>query len=192
MRHLLKSPWQTDWFRLDYLADGNQQQRLSRTLLHRLGIFTRLRSWRPVLVGTIPLGCDLPESDLDILLQVADDNGLLTMCRHNWGQLSGFSFKRKDLRGGSAIIIRFSYSGKSIEIVGMNTESSQQYAYAHMIAEALLLHRNGLRNRHAIRRLKARGLTTEEAFAKHFALTGDPYERLYAMYKREQTKELNR
>lgn len=69
--------WAGDGF-LDpgYLRHGNQRQRAAFAVLDELGLFKRLAAHGPVLAGTVPLAIDIAGSDLDILCQAADLDGL--------------------------------------------------------------------------------------------------------------------
>lgn len=49
-----------------YLAAGNERQRSAYRVLTELGLLERLASFNPILVGTVPLGIDIPDSDLDV------------------------------------------------------------------------------------------------------------------------------
>lgn len=189
MLHLINNPWSNDWQSTAYLAGGNSRQRTARICLQRLGIHRKLAPFHPVLAGTIPIGCDVPGSDLDILCQAENPGMFIRTCSSFWAGARGFTCKEKSLRGSGAAIVRFHAMGFAIEMVAMTLPVVKQYAYAHMLAEAWMLHKRGIANTAAIRRLKESGLSTELAFAQHFALSGDPYETLYKLYLHERQRQ---
>lgn len=188
MRHLNRHPFLTDWRRLDYLADGNSRQRSARLALLTLDLYRKLSRYQPVLAGTIPIGCDLPGSDLDILCQSADLDAFKKICERLWFHKADFRSRKKKLRGGQAAIVSFSHWGFEIEIAAQRRPVAEQYAFAHMLAEAHLLHSRGTINRFAVRKLKQGGLSTEEAFSSHFGLAGDPYEHLFKLYMHQKKR----
>ena len=52
------------------LTDTGLRKRAAHAVLGELRIFEILAEFKPVLVGTVPLGIDLPASDLDIVCEV--------------------------------------------------------------------------------------------------------------------------
>jgi hypothetical protein len=55
----------TNWADPSYLQSGTSRQQAAYALLDALGVFRHLRPYSPLLVGTIPLNIDTPQSDLD-------------------------------------------------------------------------------------------------------------------------------
>lgn len=55
-----------------YLMRGSEKQQQAFNALSAIGIFSNLAAFTPVLAGTVPLGIDTYESDLDILCQYHD------------------------------------------------------------------------------------------------------------------------
>lgn len=62
---------------IEYLKTGNTRQKKAYTLLKELKIIEYLESYDPVITGTIPIGIDLPESDLDIICECKKHTALL-------------------------------------------------------------------------------------------------------------------
>ena len=54
---------------IEYLKHGNERQKLAFYEIRHHGIFEILEKYNPILTGTIPIGIDLPESDLDIICE---------------------------------------------------------------------------------------------------------------------------
>lgn len=136
-----------------------------------LRLFQLLAAYRPLLAGTIPLGIDLPESDLDIICQVTDQGAF----RRDLAPLASQADFRVRTKPG-VIICNFTYSGFAFELYGQPGPPERSQAYLHMVAEARLLALAGPGAVQAIRALKAKGLKTEPAFAAYFGLAGDPYQ----------------
>lgn len=182
MRHLFKHPFQNNWFCLDYLALGDCVQRTARNVIRQSGLFTVLKCFEPVLCGTIPLGCNIESSDLDILCQVDDLSSFEEFAVRSFAAFRRLQVKNKVLRGGPAVLVRFTWQEFKFEIVAQKKPVTEQYAYAHMLAEAWLLYEHGPRLRAEIKRLKENALSTEVAFARLFNIVGEPYEMLYQLY----------
>lgn len=89
------------------------------------------------------------------------------------------------------MVASFRAGGFPVEVFGQLRPPRRQTAYRHMVAEARLLAAAGDGAREAVRRLKREGLATEPAFARHFRLTGDPYDRLLELADAEQ-REIER
>ena len=54
---------------IEYLKFGSQRQKLAFHEIKQHRIFEILEKYNPILTGTIPIGIDLPERDLDIICQ---------------------------------------------------------------------------------------------------------------------------
>lgn len=150
-------------------------------VLQELKVFEALRDYSPVLVGTIPLGIDVPGSDLDIICEVYDLPGFQERVVAAFGQMKHFRVKQVSIGGTPSIIANFSYDEFPIEIFGQPRPVDQQSAFRHMQIEARLLTIGGVEARKAIRQLKQSGFKTEPAFAHYFRIEGDPYQRLLEM-----------
>ncbi len=150
---------------------------------HRLApeVWEPLAAYRPVLAGTIPIGIDLPESDLDILCEVTDFDAFAQHMTQLWAHLPDFYLNRKSIRQIPCIIIRFTYQEEAIELFGQAIPVQQQYAYRHMMIEHRLLHLLGTTFRQKIMQLRYNQWKTEPAFAHLLGLEGDPYEALLTL-----------
>jgi len=58
-----------DFRNVEYLEVGNERQKLAFYEIRQHLIFEILEKYNPILTGTIPIGIDLPESDLDIICE---------------------------------------------------------------------------------------------------------------------------
>ena len=174
-------PSDRDWRDLGYLRQGTARQQAAYQALQELGLFQDLAAYDPVLIGTVPLGADLPHSDLDIACHAPDLTVFLGEVTALYGQWPDFRLARKTIRGVASVVIHFSHAGFPVEIFAQPQPVERQHGYRHMLVEARLLALGGEEAREAIRALKAAGLKTEPAFAHHFRLRGDPYERLWQL-----------
>lgn len=161
-----------DWASLER---GSARQRAAHAAIRSLGVMEALAGYGPVLCGTIPLGIDLPESDLDIVCEAAEPAAFAARVTALFGGLEGFRTREKVVNGLPTVIVRFRHAGFDFELFGHPRPAREQNAYRHMVAEARLLALAGPEAAEAIRALKAGGLKTEPAFAAYFGLGGDPY-----------------
>lgn len=167
----MQIPWQD----ISYLLDGNERQREAYHALERLQVFSVLRDYTPVLVGTIPIGIDVEESDLDIVCKAHDLAAFEDQVVRAFGHQQGFRLKHKLINDLLTVVVNFD-AGFPIEIFGQRQPVTEQNAYRHMIVEARLLAIGGEEAQREIRRLKRMGLKTEPAFARYFNLEGNPFE----------------
>ncbi len=164
------------------LQDGTNRQRKAFRALQSLDLFSTLEEYSPVLAGTIPLGIDIADSDLDIICQFYQWQHFERKVIVSFEQMRGFRIRRTSIQGVLSVVANFSFGGFPIEIFGQARPVEEQNAYRHMQVEARLLAIGGEKARRTIRRLKQLGLKTEPAFARYFHLEGDPYQRLLDMF----------
>ena len=181
----MMDPHEIDWFDVSRLLDGTPCQRSAAEALLNARLMEKLGAYSPVLCGTVPIDCDLPESDLDMVCYAPDLDRMHEYLSAELGEMPGFAIKQKNLFGVDSVICRLQLGVWPVEIVAQPLPVQHQRAYGHMLAEALLLYRGGPEINDIIRGLKRRGLSTEEAFASHFGLPGDPYEALLHLYKEQ-------
>ena len=176
---------QPNWKDARYLAAGTSRQRRTYAVLEDLGILATLGAFDPVVAGTIPLGIDLPSSDIDIICEVAPAASQAfeqLLCSH-YGHLP--AFRLGPVRSGSepALVSSFRYAQVELEVFGQALPTAQQYAFRHLVVEHAVLRAGGPAWRTAVRRLKEQGLKTEPAFAALLQLPGNPYEALLTLEK---------
>ncbi|AHV99523.1 DUF4269 domain-containing protein [Paenibacillus sabinae] len=170
-----------DFTTLEYLARGTERQRSAYETLSKLKIMDVLHGYDPILVGTIPIHIDLPDSDLDIICEVHDFNGFKQWMVSEFGDLQDFRCVTRTVDGIRRIVANFRFQGWPIEIFGQPVPTKEQNGYRHMLIEHRILTILGDEGLSAIRELKSRGLKTEPAFAKLLKLEGDAYARLLEM-----------
>lgn len=174
-------PWQD----VSYLLDGNERQQRAYYALKDLRVFDVLLDHTPVLVGTIPIGVDVEDSDLDMVCYAPDLDHFSHLLVTAFGRSDGFRIKEKPIKRIPSVVASFRHAGFRVEVFGQPVEVTEQHAYLHMVVEHRLLTIGGRVARDGIRELKRDGVKTEPAFARYFGLSGDPYERLLELSRHE-------
>lgn len=166
-----------DWTDLCYLQHGTRRQQRAHTILTALELWPVLADFQPVLAGTIPLGIDIPGSDLDVLCKVAptDTQRFGNLLDWYYGHRPGFRLAQQIIDGQTSIVCNFRYRNQEVEIFGQAVPTAQQNGFRHLLIEAAILEAGGEAWRRAVRRLKKQGLKTEPAFANLLRLSGNPY-----------------
>ncbi len=179
---------------ISYLAEGNPRQRRCCEILRQTRVMEILAPYDPILTGTIPIGIDIPSSDLDIVCEVHDAENFTELLREKFDRYDSFDVRvnggtvvcgfrawHKANGSNNAAAPYFGYSsagGELIEIFGSPVPSVQNNAYRHMLVEYRLLTLFGENLRRRVVELKSGGLKTEPAFARLLGLGGDPYDAL--------------
>lgn len=137
-----------------------------------------LRAFHPLVSGTFPLGLQVKDSDLDIVLSVADFESFKMIVEQIYGSWPGFEIRESEKAGVPTLVVRFTHHEVPFELFAQKTESMKQNAYRHFQAEEKLLKVFGSALREKIMKLRQTGLKTEPAFAQALQLSGDPYEQV--------------
>lgn len=170
---------QKDWTNIVYLQSGTPTQQSAYRAIKKLGIMQTLKSFSPVLVGTIPLDIQIPGSDLDIICSTPNLTDFQVQVRTFYMHLPHFKDKIVSIRGVDSYVANFEYNQWPFELFAQVTPVESQYGYRHMLIESKLLEEICESGKEEIRRLKWSGMKTEPAFAHYFKLDGnDPYEAL--------------
>lgn len=161
-----------DFADISYLAAGNERQRCCHALLVQTRVMEILAPYGPVVVGTIPIGIDTAESDIDIVCEVHDARAFAALTDANFG-----GYEDYDVRfiGEGRVICGFSYGDEKFEVYGAPVPATEGEGWRHMLIEARLLDIMGAGFRNEIVALKRQGIKTEPAFARMLGLSGDPY-----------------
>jgi hypothetical protein len=158
-----------------HMMAGNKRQREVYDILSDLRIFEDLKSYGPVVAGTIPIDIDIEDSDIDILCGFDNPVGFEQTLKRCYSQYRDFSFKRVRLRGVASAVASFFHRQYMIEIFGQSLETQEQDAFVHMVVEHRILELCNDSFREEIRRLKRGGLGTEPAFGKLLSIEHNPY-----------------
>lgn len=167
-----------DFTSIAYLASGNQRQQLACQELKRLQVIEKLTTYQPILVGTIPIDIDIPESDLDIICECKDLNRFQNKLIKLFSEKKAFKTKQTQINTIPSVVCTFKTPHFEIEIFGQDIPVKKQNAYRHMLIEHRLLTEKGTDFKKAIIQLKKEGYKTEPAFAKLLRLSGNPYDAL--------------
>ncbi|MDH5367934.1 MAG: DUF4269 domain-containing protein [Cyclobacteriaceae bacterium] len=167
-----------DFTNIEYLKSGNVRQQKAYIQLEKLRIFEKLKNYNPILTGTIPIGIDLPNSDLDIICECYEHVKFYELVSESFANEKNFEISSKNWNGVKSTIAKFQSDRFEIEIFGQPIPTEQQNAYKHMILEYKILTKMGSTFKAQIKKLKKEGLKTEPAFAKLLGLSGNPYEEL--------------
>ncbi len=170
-----------DFTKPDYLGCGTPVQRKCAAVLAETGIMKLLSPFGPVVAGTIPIGIDIPGSDIDILCRTGEGGGtgfsrLERLLADRFGTSEGFLCDHTEQRGRPALVCSFRAGGMEIEVFAQDVPATRQNGYLHMITEYELLRIHGRPLRDKIMESKLAGIKTEPAFALALDLPGDPYE----------------
>lgn len=172
-----------DFLKIDYLREGSAKQQQAAEVIDRLELLEHLKSYHPILVGTIPIGIDIASSDLDIICQVTDFVPFEQGFKERYGGLiPNLIFSSRTVDNLERVVVRFGYEGWDFEVFAQPLPTVNQNGYRHMVVEYRLLKRLGVAARQRIIELKKSGYKTEPAFAKLLDIPGDPYEELLKMY----------
>lgn len=164
-----------DFINIDYLRKGNAVQRKCYRVLVQTNVIAILSPFGPVVVGTIPVGVDIPGSDIDILCRTADFGALRNLLKKYFKNYPGFSYFQIVQRGIPALVCSFKAGNMEVEIFAQDVPVTEQNGYRHMVTEYELLKIYGDWLRRKVVELKLSGLKTEPAFSCALDLKGDPY-----------------
>ncbi|MDO6761874.1 DUF4269 domain-containing protein [Tamlana sp. 2_MG-2023] len=163
---------------IEYLKHGNERQKLAFYEIKHHRIFEILEKYNPILTGTIPIGIDLPESDLDIICECENHSEFKNCLTKEFSEKENFKVYSKNQNGIESTVAEFKTDNFLFEIFGQNIPTEKQNAYRHMIIENRILNEKGADFKKKIKKLKSDGLKTEPAFAELLGLKGNPYTEL--------------
>ncbi len=179
-----------DLYSIDYLANGSARQRRASRVLQASRVWDRLREIPEIdfaLAGSLPLDLATEQSDLDIIVSVADLKVFLQQLREVFGQEAEFSAGLGVGRGGRCVLASFVVKNQEdeterIEIFAQTQALPLQAAVVHLLIEARLMGLAPTESEFNQRLIQARreGLKTEEAFGVVLGLN-QPYEELLAL-----------
>lgn len=168
---------------MELLRTGSEKQRNVLQLFHKLNIAAQFKENHPVICGTIPLGIDLEDSDVDVIMQTENHSFLLERWERLYGGFSNFKTVEKYIRGRKVAKANFRYGGLEWELFAQNQPVTEQHAWLHMFIEYRIL-REDPALKPIILQKKKDGFSTEAAFCDPLEIEGDPYEGLLAYGKK--------
>jgi hypothetical protein len=152
-----------------------------RQAIDRLGILAVLRDHDPHVAGTLPLGIDIPGSDIDILCHAPDADAFARLVWAAFGAQARFSI-RQWTGAERPVIAQFEAHGWAFELFGHASPVAQQRGWRHFQVERRLLALGGAPFRQAVMERRRQGAKTEPAFARSLCLDGDPYAALLEIH----------
>ncbi|QUS42194.1 DUF4269 domain-containing protein [Tardiphaga alba] len=150
-------------------------------VIDRIGILDILAPFDPHVVGTLPLGIALPNSDIDIVCQASDPDVVANLLWTAFSSADDFTLYRWSARG-RPLIAKFKAESWPFEIFASTELVAEQSGWQHFVVERQLLDLAGFALRDQIMALRLQGMKTEPAFATALGLPGDPYEAMRALY----------
>ncbi|KHL25965.1 phage capsid protein [Croceibacterium mercuriale] len=145
--------------------------------LERTGVLPKLAEFYPHVVGTPPLGLDLPTSDIDVVCFAPDADAFTCVVWNTFGTQAKFRMWQK-IKLDRPVVASFSAAGWTIELFGQASPILEQYGWRHFLVEQRLLTLGGEIFRAAVMAWRNKGMKTEPAFAAVLGLHGDPYQAL--------------
>ena len=161
----------------------NTEKSKAFSALHSSAILKDFKKYRPLVAGTIPLGVEVADSDLDILMTSENLHELRDQLTLSYSGEENFSNSIKAFSGADTLLCNFTHQGTDFEIFAQSCESVQQTAYAHFQIEERLLKIKGPNFRQQILKLRQEGSKTEPAFATALGIDADPYLTLLKLQK---------
>lgn len=177
-----------DWKNISYLKTGNIRQRKVYEILMRTKILERLKEYSPIVVGTIPLGIDIPSSDLDVVCQLNDQEDIHDLVTKYYGHYDHFTITQM---GEKAYAYNFWFDDCEIEIYASSVPTERSNSYRHLLIGSRLLQLYGEEFRKKIIQLKENGYRTEPAIAKLLNLQGEIYETIFKIESYTDEELLN-
>lgn len=143
--------------------------------MRRSQVIDRLAAFDPRVVGTLPLGVAVADSDIDIVCHAVDPIGFARTLWWHFSGADGFALWQWTGKG-RPVVARFEVFGWPFEIFGSAEPVEEQAAWRHFVVERRLLALGGAPLRRDVMALRMAGHKTEPAFAKALGLAGsDPY-----------------
>ncbi|WP_373652305.1 DUF4269 domain-containing protein [Schlesneria sp. DSM 10557] len=146
-------------------------------ILADLDLLAKLAEFRPMVIGTPPLGIMVTSSDIDVACEAADLDHFRDRVLTEFQQLPAFAVRSLSIGQQPTCIANFEYRGWPIELFCQQIPVQRQAGVRHFLIEQRLL-RLHPELRPLIQQAPDKGQKTEPAFAQALGLTGDPYESL--------------
>jgi hypothetical protein len=148
--------------------------------LERTEVLPKLAAFNPHVVGTPPLGLDLPTSDIDVICFAPDADAFTCAVWNAFGTRPTFRMWQK-IGLDRPVVANFADADWIIEIFGQASPISEQHGWRHFLVERRLLAFGGDTFRVAVMTRRNNGMKTEPAFAAALGLDGDPFQALLSL-----------
>lgn len=171
------------WSNIGYLLDGSSKMKNVYNLVQKHRIMEHLSEFNPIIIGTIPIGIDIENSDIDIACEVDDYDYFIKVVSERFSKYNEFKVRRSYDYGRENVNINFYADYFMVELFAETIPVIKQNGYRHMIIEERLLRLGGQPLRDKIIDFKKSGIKTEPAFAALLNLSGNPYAKLLELEK---------
>lgn len=142
-----------------------------------------LKIFQPLIAGSFPLGLEVKDSDIDVLVEYKDRKEFIEACEKNFSHLPGFEIREIEKQKIPAIVSRFNFEDFNFEIFAQNIPAVSQIAYRHFLVEERILKHGGATLVQKIQDLRRQGFKTEPAFGAALSLSEDCYDELLRLQK---------
>lgn len=131
----------------------------------------------------MPLGLRTADSDIDVLVQVADLDAFAAQMHAAHGAQEDFVMYRRAATdaGPEALVVRIETAAWPVEITAQSCPTVDQISYRHYAVLNRLLRLGGSDLREDVLARKEEGVSTEQAFADALGLEGDVSTALLAL-----------
>lgn len=124
---------------IDYLEHGNEIQHNVFHLLRNHQILEKLDTYKPIVVGTIPIEINIENSDIDIIGETSNFEKATNHLTENFSHYIEFKIDQLINNNETCLTCNFRIDTFEIEIYLENKIPTEQNAYRHMLIEAKLL-----------------------------------------------------
>lgn len=154
-----------------FLKNGNERQRQAYYILSVHQLLSKLYPFQPIVVGSLPIGVDIPGSALKISCSCQNRSKLKQVLAAEFSQYTDFLLSEKSDK------IKASYyiDGLKVEVLGHSLPTHQQLAYRLLLIENYLLRTYGEPLQEQVIAFKLQGMSTETAFARAMGLLGNSH-----------------
>lgn len=90
-----------------YLKNGNPRQQEVYNVMMELQLMEKLCEFDPILVGTIPIEIDLPDSDLDVICCVSEFDLFNGAINERLDDIHNFQFSYFTKTGSESLVVQF-------------------------------------------------------------------------------------
>ncbi|WP_237220099.1 aminopeptidase [Salicibibacter kimchii] len=88
---------------IEGMKTGTNKQQDTYVAIKELGILNELSAYNPVLCGTLPIGIDIMDSDLDIIMEVQELKYYEELLHSLYKDKENFTIKRTNIRGEEVV-----------------------------------------------------------------------------------------
>jgi hypothetical protein len=150
---------------------SDEKKRRARTAVNESGALRILSKYSPVVVSTIFIDLDTPDSDIDVVCSYDCKNEFVAVFEQVFSTKAEFELNVL----GNHVLGRFVQNGFLFEVYASATAVTEQPAYRHFMIMERLSNIGGVKLQEKIKVLKNAGIKTEPAIASLLNLSGDPY-----------------